>query len=69
MNNTVTIHSRRLAIYLQCRGFLLIGVEQNLNDSYKKVFIFNSSERIQKAMREYKQDKTFTSYLSIAEGM
>lgn len=68
MNDTVTIHSRKLAIYLQCNGFLLLGVEPNLKNTYK-VFIFKNSERIQKAMMDYKKDKEFHIYLTkITEG-
>jgi hypothetical protein len=63
MNETVTIHSRKLAIYLQCLGFLLLGVEPNLKNTYK-VFLFKKSDKIQKAMMDYKKDNEFHSYLT-----
>jgi hypothetical protein len=69
MTETLIIHSRKLAIYLQCRGFLLVGVEPDLKSDNRKVFLFNDSEPIRKAMIEYKKDNKFHAYLTeLAEG-
>lgn len=58
MNNTITIHSRKLAIYLQCKGFILHGIAPSLKNNYK-VFIFTDSDRLQESMHTYKHDKEF----------
>ncbi|MFP5111852.1 DUF5659 domain-containing protein [Bacillaceae bacterium C204] len=63
MNETVIIHSRRLAIYLQCRGFILFKVEPDLKTK-RKVFIFKESDRIQKAILEYKTDVRFNQLMT-----
>jgi hypothetical protein len=64
MNQTLIIHSRRLSIYLQCRGFILIGVEPNHKDHTKKIFLFSDSDRIQKAILEYKTDVRFNQLMA-----
>lgn len=63
MNQNLIIHSRRLAIYLQCRGFILFEVEPDLKTN-RKVFIFKDSERIQKAFVEYKTDIRFNQLMA-----
>lgn len=63
MKETLIIHSRRLAIYLQCRGFILIGVEPDLKTK-RKVFLFKDSERIQTILLEYKTDKKFNQLMA-----
>lgn len=63
MNNTLIIHSRRLAIYLQCRGFVLFEVEPDYKTK-RKVFHFKNSDRIQGAILEYKTDKRFNQLMS-----
>lgn len=70
MTETLVVHSRKLAIYLQCRGFLLVGVEPDLkSNNNRKVFLFNDSDAIRKAMIEYKKDNKFHAYLTeLAEG-
>lgn len=62
MKGTVLVHSRKLAIYLQCRGFFLLGVQPNLKNDLK-VFLFHHSKEIEKAMVEYKKDIQFKQYL------
>jgi hypothetical protein len=64
MNETLLIHSRRLAIYLQIRGFILIAVDNDLKVARKKVFFFIDSDRIQKAMMDYKTDVKFDSLMA-----
>ena len=69
MTETLVVHSRKLAIYLQCRGFLLVGVEPDLKSNNRKVFLFNDSPEIRKAMIRYKNDKGFHAFLDqMAEG-
>jgi Domain of unknown function (DUF5659) len=69
MTETLVVHSRKLAIYLQCRGFLLVGVEPDLKSNKRKVFIFNDSDAIRRAMIQYKNDKSFHAFLAqMAEG-
>ncbi|MGG3920292.1 DUF5659 domain-containing protein [Parageobacillus thermoglucosidasius] len=69
MTETLVVHSRKLAIYLQCRGFLLVGVEPDLKSNNRKVFIFNDSDAIRRAMIQYKNDKSFHAFLAqMAEG-
>lgn len=63
--DTVVIHSRKLAIYLQVKGFILLGVENDLKDK-RKIFIFKDSEPLKQTMLQYKKDKEFHTYL--AEG-
>jgi hypothetical protein len=63
LNENLIIHSRRLAIYLQCRGFILFEVEPDLHTK-RKVFVFKDGDRIQKAMLEYKTDKRFNQLMA-----
>jgi len=64
MTETLIIHSRKLAIYLQCKGFLLLGVEPDLNSKNRRVFIFNDSEVIRQALGQYKKDQKFHAFLA-----
>lgn len=70
MTETLIVHSRKLAIYLQCKGFLLVGVEPDLkSNNNRKVFLFNDSDAIRRAMIQYKKDKSFHAFLTqMAEG-
>ena len=69
MSETLVVHSRKLAIYLQCKGFLLVGVEPDLKSNNRRVFLFNDSEPIRKAMLQYKKDAKFHAFLAqMAEG-
>lgn len=61
--NTIVIHSRKMSIYLQLKGFVLIGVRDNFKTKYN-VFLFAESENIRKAMSAYKEDDEFHAYLS-----
>ena len=63
MKETIIVHSRRLAIYLQCRGFILFGVEPDLKTN-RKVFLFKGSDRLQMVMLEYKTDKRFNQLMA-----
>jgi Domain of unknown function (DUF5659) len=67
-SDIIVIHSRKLAIYLQCKGFVLLGVERNLKNS-RKVFLFRDTETLRQEMSKYKNDQEFHAYLSqLAEG-
>lgn len=59
---TVVIHSRKLAIYLQFQGFILIGVEDDLKEK-RKIFLFKDSFSLRQRMIEYKEDQHFHNYL------
>jgi len=59
---SILVHSRKLSIYLQCKGFKLIGIEPNLKNSHK-VYIFPKADGIQKAMLDYNRDYQFKSYV------
>jgi hypothetical protein len=65
--NTLIIHSRRMAIYLQCKGFVLIGVENNLKND-KKIFLFSESQDLKKTMSQYNTDIEFHAYLEKVSG-
>lgn len=58
---TISIFSRKLAIYLQLRGFVMLEM---LNDkkTCRKKYIFIDSEKIRYAMSQYKSDRTFHEY-------
>jgi hypothetical protein len=62
-SKTIVIHSRRLSIYLQLKGFVLIGVRDNFKTKYN-IFLFAESENLRKAMSAYKDDDEFHAYLS-----
>ena len=64
---TITIHSRKMAIYLQCKGFVLISMKDNLKDNFK-VFLFSDTEEIREAMSGYKQDNRFHKFIVSVEG-
>ncbi|MCR1833161.1 DUF5659 domain-containing protein [Oceanobacillus caeni] len=64
---TITIHSRKMAIYLQCRGFVLISMKENLTNSFK-VFLFSDTPEIREAMSDYKNDNRFHKFIAKAEG-
>jgi hypothetical protein len=68
MTETLIVHSRKLAIYLQCRGFVLLGVEPDLKLQKKKVFIFKDSDAIRKVMLQYKHDREFHAFIGKMEG-
>ena len=68
MAETLIIHSRKLAIYLQCRGFVLLGVEPDLTGQKKKIFIFKDSEAIRRIMLQYKHDREFHAFIGKMEG-
>ncbi|KYD29938.1 DUF5659 domain-containing protein [Geobacillus sp. B4113_201601] len=68
MSETLIIHSRKLAIYLQCRGFVLLGVEPDLTGQKKKVFLFKNSDAIRKVMLQYKHDREFHAFIEKMEG-
>lgn len=61
---TRLIHSRKMAIFLQCKGFVLIGVEQNLKNS-NKVYLFADSGVIQDAMNQYNDHKEFHQFVTV----
>jgi hypothetical protein len=60
--NTIVIHSRRMSIYLQLKGFILIGVENNLKNN-KKIFLFSESAELKNVMSRYNTDVEFQDYL------
>lgn len=62
-STTIVIHSRKMAIYLQLKGFLLFGVRDNFKTKYN-IFLFAESENLRKAMSAYKDDDEFHAYLS-----
>ncbi|AIF45403.1 DUF5659 domain-containing protein [Virgibacillus sp. SK37] len=67
IKNTITIHSRKMAIYLQCRGFVLINMKENLSNSFK-VFLFSDTPEIREAMSDYKKDNRFHTFITRIEG-
>jgi len=52
--NKKIIHSQKVAGYLMLKGFVILGIEDNLKDKWRKVFLFNESQEIDKALGEYK---------------
>ncbi|MGG1618085.1 DUF5659 domain-containing protein [Paenibacillus sp. NRS-1781] len=62
-NGTTVIHSRKLSLYLQLRGFMLVAIGDDLK-SDRNVYLFCSSERLQQAMADYKTDHEFHEYAS-----
>jgi hypothetical protein len=56
------IFSRKMAIYLQLRGHVLLSVHDRSDTNYK-VFIFSESEKIKLAMKDYNNDKGFEEVL------
>lgn len=42
-----------MANYLVRQGFDIVGVEDNENDSYFKVFLFKDSKELRDAMRRF----------------
>lgn len=67
MTDNIVIHSRKLAIYLQLKGFVLLGVQPD-KKSKRKIFIFKGSNDLKKHMLKYKHDKEFHAFLQQQEG-
>lgn len=61
-SSTVIVHSRKMAVYLQLQGFLLLGVQENLKTKNYKVFLFSDSNNLRKAMANYRYDNDFHTY-------
>lgn len=53
MKNYKPIKKQQLAGYLMQRGFVLRGIEANLDNSGRNVSLFNDSERLQEAIENY----------------
>ena len=47
------IFSMRLAGYLMQRGFVLIEMRKNLDQTNRNVFLFKASEELKKAIDDY----------------
>lgn len=56
-NDTKIVFSKELANILCSKGFKLLKTEINLKDCKYKVFIFEYSEGLEKAIEEYKESK------------
>lgn len=55
MKKKIAIHTHKLMGFLSMKGFSLLGIEQNKKNTKLNVYIFNDSEEIQEAIKEYKQ--------------
>ena len=49
-----TIFKQQLAGYLMMRGFVLINIRKNEDNSGRNVFYFKDSDELRKAIIEYK---------------
>ena len=56
-NNTKVVFSKELANILVNKGFKILKTEINLKDARFKVFVFEYSEELEKAVEEYKKSK------------
>lgn len=56
-NNTKVVFSKELANKLVNKGFKLLKTEINLKDPKFKVFVFEYSDGLEKAVEEYKKSK------------
>ena len=52
-----TIYSMKMAGYLMLKGFVLMDIAENTNGSGKKVFFFKQSDKLEKAMGEFLQNR------------
>lgn len=64
MSNTIIdkskfkpIYSQKLAAYLMLRGFVLLNMEKNKDNSGRNVFFFNNSNQLEDATNEYFKNK------------
>lgn len=51
------VKSQRLAGFLMLKGFVLKGMQPNLDTPKRNVFLFNNSEQLLLAIPKYKQMK------------
>lgn len=49
------VRSMKLAGYLMQRGFVLIKLQDDRNNSNRNVFLFNESNELKNAIEEYKK--------------
>lgn len=49
------VYSLRCAGYLMLNGYPILGIEKNLDNPTKNVYVFNYSNSIDKTIEEYKQ--------------
>ncbi len=50
MNNTIIIHSVRMAGWLMFNGIMYVQCNQDLNDAAKKVFVFHNTVKVKALM-------------------
>lgn len=56
-SNLKLIFSMKLAGYLMQRGFVLLDMRKNTDQSNRNVFIFNESAELRNAIDDYSREK------------
>lgn len=56
------IFSQRLAGYLMQRGFVLLDMRKNMDQSNKNVYMFNDSNKLRAAIFDYGNLKNVNDY-------
>jgi hypothetical protein len=54
MSKKCAIHTQKLMGFLTMKGFVLQNIEEDKRNPDVNVYIFNDSEEIQKAIKEYR---------------
>lgn len=58
-SNLKLIFSMKLAGYLMQRGFVLLDMRKNTDQSNRNVFIFNESDELRNAIDDYSREKNY----------
>lgn len=58
-SNLKLIFSMKLAVYLMQRGFVLLDMRKNTDQSNRNVFIFNESDELRNAIDDYSREKNY----------
>ena len=51
---TIAIYSMRLAVVAMSKGFVLLSMERNTDNSGRNVFYFNDTPELKRLMADYK---------------
>lgn len=68
--NLIWIYSRKMSIYLQLRGHILVGVKNDIKQHNKKIYFFVNTPRLKESMKKFNSDFEFQKYFDklVSEG-
>lgn len=58
----IWIYTRKMAIYLQLKGHILIGVKDDIKSKERKIYFFVNTPTLKENMNKYNSDQEFHYY-------